>query len=353
MKAAALIAAGAVLLAVPAAVTASAALATGTTAAAAAACGPAGPARTVSGTQLDPEQFANATTIIGTAAARRLPARAAVIAVATAMQESSLQNLPTGDRDSLGLFQQRASWGTAAVRLDPTAATTLFLDSLLKVLGWEGLPVVVASDRVQHSAYPGAVAAWVPLANALVAEHADQFAPGLSTGSAATSPATVVVPVCPGEGGDGTAGSGGPLTAARLATTTGQRGLAVGYAAAQLGKPYQWGATGPATFDCSGLTMAAWASAGVPIGRTTYTQATTGEPVTSVAALLPGDLVFIAGSDGTATNPGHVGLYAGTRDGVPVLIQAPHTGAQVEITPVSAWSGLIVAIRRPTLTTGA
>jgi cell wall-associated NlpC family hydrolase len=80
---------------------------------------------------------------------------------------------------------------------------------------------------------------------------------------------------------------------------------AIAYARAQIGKPYEWGATGPDAFDCSGLVMRAYASAGVSIARTSQAQWAT-EPGVSDPA--PGDLVFFAGADGTASDPGHVGL---------------------------------------------
>ena len=80
---------------------------------------------------------------------------------------------------------------------------------------------------------------------------------------------------------------------------------AIAYAQAQLGKPYQWGAAGPDAFDCSGLVMRAYASAGVSIARTSQAQWATEPPVSDPA---PGDLVFFAGADGTASAPGHVGL---------------------------------------------
>jgi len=160
------VAAAVVVLLLPAGLTLTAGLVTA--AANAAPCGPAGPAADVAGTPLDPEQLANAATITATTAGRHLPSSAAVVAVATALQESGLRNLPTGDRDSLGLFQQRASWGPATTRLDPMASTGLFLDALGQVPAWEQLPLAVASDHVQHSAHPWAVAKWEATATALV-----------------------------------------------------------------------------------------------------------------------------------------------------------------------------------------
>ena len=87
--------------------------------------------------------------------------------------------------------------------------------------------------------------------------------------------------------------------------------VAVGYALAQLGKAYRWGAAGPDEFDCSGLTMEAWAQAGVPLAHFTVDQLAEGAPVTNLALMSPGDLVLIPGSDGTLMAPGHVGLYIG------------------------------------------
>lgn len=316
-------------------------------------CGPAGPARTITGHQLDPEQLANAQILIATAAARGLPAQAAVVAVATALQESGLRNLPHGDRDSLGLFQQRASWAPAAVRLDPIASTGLFLDALARVPDWATLPVTVASDRVQHGAHPWAVAKWETLAAALVADHADAF----TTTPAPTGPEALARTVlCPGQGADTNPASvdarvDSSLSPAGLAPVTGPQAVVVAFALAQLGKPYVWGATGPGSFDCSGLTMRAWAAAGVPIPRTTYLQIDTGTPIGSTGSLAPGDLLFTVGT-GTATRPGHVGLYIGTINGAPALVQAPRTGTTVQITPLSAWASQIVAIRRPTTPTG-
>jgi cell wall-associated NlpC family hydrolase len=332
------------VLLLPAGLTLGTAFLATATIAAAAPCGPAGPARTVTGHRLDPEQLANAQLIIATTAARALPAQAAVIAVATALQESNLRNLDHGDRDSLGLFQQRTSWAPASTRTDPVASTGLFLDALTRVPDWQQLPVTVASDRVQRSAHPDAVARWEPLATALVADHHDAF-----TAHAVSGPAALARPaLCPGQGGDDTTNTAtATLAAAGLAPITAAAAAqAVAFALAQLGKPYVWGATGPGSYDCSGLTMRAWGAAGVAIPRTTYLQVDAGTPVPSAALAAPGDLLFTVGR-GTPTRPGHVGMYIGTIDGTPALVQAPRTGKTVEITPLSDWASSIVAIRRP------
>jgi hypothetical protein len=117
------------------------------------------------------EQAANATTIAAVARARHLPARALVIALATAKQESGLRDLHYGDRDSLGLFQQRPSqgWGTPAQILDPAYAAGRFFDHLVHVPDWQTRPVTEAAQVVQRSAYGGAYARWEPMATQLAA----------------------------------------------------------------------------------------------------------------------------------------------------------------------------------------
>jgi hypothetical protein len=118
--------------------------------------------------RLDPEQAGNAATIAAVAVRRGLPARAATIGIATAVQESSLRNLDHGDRDSLGLFQQRPSqgWGTPEQVMDPIYAANAFYDVLVGIEGYESLEVTDASDRVQRSAFPQAVADHEPLGRA-------------------------------------------------------------------------------------------------------------------------------------------------------------------------------------------
>lgn len=131
--------------------------------------------------ELDLEQARNAALIAGVAVRRGLPARAATIALATAYQESDLRNLDHGDRDSLGLFQQRPSqgWGTARQVRDPHYATGKFYDALVKIDGYEKLEITVAADRVQRSAFPRAYADHEPearvLASALTGYSATGF----------------------------------------------------------------------------------------------------------------------------------------------------------------------------------
>lgn len=126
---------------------------------------PAGAGAVLDGVQLDPAQVTNARLIYDIGTSLRLPQRATVIAIATAMQESKLDNVPYGTEDSLGLFQQRPSrgWGSAADVMTPAYAATAFYRRLAAVPGWRSLPLTVAAQHVQNSAYPGAYAQWEPL----------------------------------------------------------------------------------------------------------------------------------------------------------------------------------------------
>lgn len=111
-------------------------------------------------TAITPEQARNSATIVSIAVTRGLPARAATIAIATAIQESQIYNLDYGDRDSLGLFQQRPSmgWGTEAQVQDPVYASNKFYDGLVKVRGYQEMEVTVAAQEVQRSGFPNAYA---------------------------------------------------------------------------------------------------------------------------------------------------------------------------------------------------
>ncbi len=110
--------------------------------------------------ELAPEQAENAALISAIALRRGMPARAATIALATAYQESKLTNIDYGDRDSLGLFQQRPSqgWGTRRQVLEPEYAINAFYDALDRVDGYASMEITVAAQEVQRSAFPEAYA---------------------------------------------------------------------------------------------------------------------------------------------------------------------------------------------------
>jgi hypothetical protein len=134
---------------------------------------PTAPPRSVAG--LSQAQTVNAWIIVDEARHRSLPRQAAVVAIATALQESNLRNLASGavpaslkyphegesvNYDSIGIFQQRMSqgWGTVAQLMDPRVATGLFYNRLLKVPNWPSLSVSAAAQAVQRSAFPDAYA---------------------------------------------------------------------------------------------------------------------------------------------------------------------------------------------------
>jgi len=133
-------------------------------------------------TELTPEQTGNAATITAIAVRRGLPPRAATIGIATAIQESKLVNIDYGDRDSLGLFQQRPSqgWGSTTQVRDPVYASNAFYDALVKVDGYEDLPITQAAQKVQRSAYPTAYAAHEPEARILASSLTGFSAGGLT-----------------------------------------------------------------------------------------------------------------------------------------------------------------------------
>ncbi|MFE6405947.1 heavy metal transporter [Streptomyces sp. NPDC057837] len=132
--------------------------------------------------EFTPEQAVNAATITAVGTARGLPERAVTIALATALQESALRNIDHGDRDSLGLFQQRPSqgWGTPKEIMDPTYSAGEFYDHLVKVPGYTRLPLTDAAQRVQRSGFPQAYAKHEPDAALLAAALTGQSAATLT-----------------------------------------------------------------------------------------------------------------------------------------------------------------------------
>ncbi len=155
-----------------------------------------------------------------------------------------------------------------------------------------------ASRAAQRVATTPAPAPTTPTTSAPTTSAPTTSAP--TTSAAAPAPA-VAVPA-----------SGGAQTAVR-------------YALAQVGDPYVYGAAGPDAFDCSGLTMAAWAAAGLSISHSASIQASAGTPV-SISALQPGDLVFYY------SPISHVGLYIGNGE----VVHAPHPGSSVEVVPLNS-----------------
>lgn len=162
------------------------------------------------------DQVPNTKTIQATGVAMKIPARGQIVALATALQESGLRNLTYGDRDSLGLFQQRPSqgWGTANEILDPVHASTKFYDGLGKVPGWQSLSIAQAAQSVQKSGFPGAYAKWEPLATALQ----KAISPLLSKTSTAS----------PSTSSSGSGSTGNPVASAAGSCTTDGDGTGFG-----------------------------------------------------------------------------------------------------------------------------
>ncbi|MEU3118471.1 NlpC/P60 family protein [Micromonospora chalcea] len=287
---------------------------------------------------LTAEQASNASVIVAVGQRMTVPPRGWVIAVATALQESNLINhghLGTAnDHDSLGLFQQRPSqgWGTPEQVTDPDYAATAFYEHLQRVPRWETLPLTDAAQAVQRSAYPDAYAKHEARAAAIVAGYTGGVVcdggDGLPPDVAASLPPGFTLP----------AGTPPPVV------------TAIGWALAQLGTPYTYGGDCTAAHsgtprrqcDCSSLMQQAYRAAGVTIGRTTRDQVNEGTPVPGAAQLHPGDLILIPGSDGTRSDPRHVGMFIGSD----LIVQAPKTGDVVRISKLSGWANQVAAIRR-------
>ena len=308
---------------------------------------------------LTPVQAQNARVVTATTDARTHNSKAAVVAVMTALTESGLRVLSNPavpgsaaqgaegmgyDHDSVGLFQQRLTWGTAPQRMDPVTSTNLFLDAMLAAPSWPAAePWRIAQD-VQRSAFTG-----VPsTANHFSGVYGGNYRAFVSEAQrvVATVRADGVKLDC---GGSSAAASPGPLGAHGLPTgfslprtsTSPRAAMAVRFALAQLGKPYVWGASGPDGYDCSGLMAAAWGRAGVAITRTTYTQLHDGT-ATTAAALRPGDLVLTPGSDGSLAAPGHVGMFIGRG----LVVEAPRTGDVIKVVTYDSFTAAGLAALR-------
>lgn len=308
----------------------------------------------VEGLDLPAEQVPNAATIVATGLSLDVPTKGQIIALATAMQESRLRNLNYGDRDSLGLFQQRPSqgWGTAQQIRDPVYASEQFYKHLLKVDGWQQMTVTQAAQAVQKSALPDAYAQWESLATALQAAIAKTFPGGgnATDGKDAdqaqqTASDTSGCTASEDGTGFGRIPEGSVPKGYKIPEDADPKARkAIIWAMQQLGTLYQWGgsctnAHGPDPMgrcDCSSLMQQAYAHAGVTLTRTTYTQVNEGKAV-SPAQLEPGDLIF---SRGTAARPEHVGMYMGEG----LVIEAPRTTKPVRITPIKDWT--ILSARR-------
>ncbi|KPC62646.1 C40 family peptidase [Streptomyces chattanoogensis] len=304
----------------------------------------------IKGLDLPTEQVPNARTIVATGLSLEVPKKGQIIALATAMQESRLRNLNYGDRDSLGLFQQRPSqgWGTAQQIRDPVYASGEFYKRLLKVRGWQQMAVTQAAQAVQASGFPDAYAKWEDLATALQKAIAATFpSTGKDKPTKDKESASGTTGCAPAKDGSsyGRIPEGSVPKGYMIPKDADPKARkAIDWAMHQLGTLYQWGgsctaAHGPDPMgrcDCSSLMQQAYAHAGIKLTRTTYTQVSEGKAV-SPKDLKPGDLIF---SRGTATRPEHVGMALGEG----LVIEAPRTSKPVRITPLKDWD--VLAVRR-------
>jgi hypothetical protein len=260
-----------------------------------------GTATTTTDPGWDTAQTAIAATIVAVGRAKGVPAWGWVVAVATAMQESRLRNLPDGDADSIGVFQQRPSqgWGTPTQLASPIYQAGKFYDALLSVPNWQRLPADQAAQQVQRSAYPRAYGQWITPATLLVERVASvptQAIPGAPPWC---------MNGCPGPSTDrgrpaGTIGcSGGDAVLARAATwLTAWNGGPVPYSMS----------SDPATLfhgyrrDCSGYASMALGLPGP--GLNTSGLAARSTPIRK-ADLRPGDLLINPALGGA----GHVVIF--------------------------------------------
>jgi len=256
---------------------------------------------------LDSEQLANAGTIITTGRQLGVPTRGLVVGIATALQESVLRNLSGGDRDSVGLFQQRTGWGTFEQRTDPATAATMFYSGggggqpgLLDIEGWRSMPVTIAAQAVQRSAFPFAYAKWEPLATSLVRSVVGDVRLGCDAVGAALP--------------DGAVGD------------------MLRVALAQQGDPYLWGATGPDFFDCSGLIVYSWRMAGYQLNVRTANQMFQISTPVRAGEERPGDLLFGDFNGRVRGGAGHVMIVV--RPGL--AVQAPRSGDVVKLSRYTA-----------------
>jgi cell wall-associated NlpC family hydrolase len=261
----------------------------------------------------DGEQVANAAVIVEVGHRMGVPGWGQVVAVATAMQESTLRNLSGGDRDSVGLFQQRPSqgWGTPAQLGDPAYAAGRFYQALLAVDGWQQMPVAEAAQRVQRSAFPFAYEKWTADAIAIVA--------------------AVTFPAAARPGGPATPGPG--PAPAPCSPVGGAVGRMLRAALAQVGDPYVYAATGPDAFDCSGLVVYAWAQAGYRLPLRTAEQMRQVSVPVPPGHEQPGDLIFSQFDTPRVTGgAGHVAIVVSPG----VLVEAARPGLPVRVRPYTA-----------------
>ncbi|MEV0064807.1 C40 family peptidase [Amycolatopsis sp. NPDC050768] len=272
-----------------------------------AAIGPTQPGRPETGAgqaqNLDDEQRGIVSLIISIGKQRSLAPRAWQVAIQAGMTESGLRNLNHGDRDSLGIFQMRPSmnWGSVAQVTDPNYAINKFYDVLLAVPDWQNERPGDAAQAVERSGFPDRYHKWEAMASVLI-ENLGQVVDASGCGQ----------------------GLGAALPPSQAAAQ------AIKFALGEQGKPYVWGATGPGAYDCSGLMLRAYESAGVILPRVSQDQYKAGAML-PVREAQPGDLIFLATDPADPSTIHHVAMYLG--DGK--IVEAQQTGVPVHVRPFS------------------
>jgi cell wall-associated NlpC family hydrolase len=254
------------------------------------------------------EEIANVASIVAVGREMDVPPRGWVIATATAMQESTLKNLNFGDRDSLGLFQQRpsAGWGTPTQITSPQYASRKFYEGLLQVPGWPTMRLTDAAQRVQVSAFPEAYQKWENDAETLVSK----------VGFNGSGVVPKVLQECPVDLGP--------------SKPAGAVGDFLRIALEQVGDPYVYAAIGPDSFDCSGLIVFSWKQAGYKMPVRTAEQMRQISTPIPAGQEQPGDLIFsVFNSPRVPGGAGHVQIVV--KKGL--LLEAPHTGLDVRTRP--------------------
>lgn len=256
------------------------------------------------------DQLTNASTIVAVGRQMSVPAQGWVVAITAAMQESALRNVDGGDRDSLGLFQERPSqgWGTRAEIMNPVYSSQQFYRRLVALPDWQEMSVNDAAQAVERSAFPDAYAPHEQAAMQVV-----------------------------------DAVQGAACTAGGVSQHSGVETV-VSAALSEVGVPYAWGggtAAGPSLgsgpdadtigFDCSGLALYAYAKIGVSVPHQTRAIWAAFQPaITDRSDIAPGDLILLS-SNGHASGIHHVAIYLGPQDGGQV-IEAPDSGGTVRVT---------------------
>ena len=298
------------------------------------------------GVQFGPGPINNGKAVIATGLQMRIPEKGIIVALATAMQESSLRNLANPnvpeslhipnegmghDHQSVGIMQQQPWWGTIRDLMTPGVAAQKFYIALLKVGGWENMAPTVAAQSVQRSAFPDAYADDVAAATLFYRQHVREVQ--ASSGEPAP-PAATQDP----EGRDVCGAVENPDTAGvKPGTPAGV--AAVKFAEAEIGLPYIWGGgslNGPTGggFDCSGLVLYAIFQASghhIALPHLTFDMVRYGRAVPR-NAVAPGDLVFSmpeANPNNGVTGPGHVQMVVNPT----TVVEASTFGVPVKLSP--------------------